>query len=76
MGGTAVAAALSTALGDATWSLSTGLGSCLIAGIYEVGRPERLSTEEADKLDEQYREFGESSPWISGAWFKSPWWCE
>lgn len=61
MSGTAVALALSTALGDATWSLSTGLGSCLIAGIYEVGRPERLSAEEADQLDEQYKDFCEPS---------------
>ena len=59
IGGTTVAMGLSAALGDATWSLSTGLGSCLIAGIYEVGRPERLSVEQADQLDEQYSDFGE-----------------
>lgn len=59
MGGSLVAMGLSSALGDATWSLSTGLGSCLIAGIYEVGRPDRLSAEEANDLDNQYRDFGE-----------------
>ena len=58
MGGSLVAAGLSSALGDATWSLSTGLGSCLVAGIYEVGRPDRLSADEANQLDEQYQDFG------------------
>ena len=67
MGGSLVALGLSSALGDATWSLSTGLGSCLVAGIYEVGRPDRLSAEEANQLDEQYNDFGKrfilSGPW-------------
>lgn len=59
VGGSLVAMGLSSALGDATWSLSTGLGSCLVAGIYEVGRPDRLSAEEANQLDEQFQDFGE-----------------
>ncbi len=64
MGGSLVASGLSSALGDATWSLSTGLGSCLVAGIYEVGRPDRLSPEEANQLDEQYADFGELFPFL------------
>jgi len=44
-------------LGDATWSVSTGLGSCLIAAIYEVGRPARLTVDEANVLQSQYQDF-------------------
>ena len=60
IGGTLVASGLSAALGDATWAVSTGLGSCLIAGVYEVGRPDRLTAGEADALEQQYQDFGGS----------------
>lgn len=59
VGGTLLASVLSAALGDATWSVSTGLGSCLIGGVYEVGRPDRLTVQEADHLEEQYQDFGD-----------------
>ena len=45
-------------LGDATWSVSSGIGTCAAAGLYEVGRPERLSGQEAETLDAQWQEFG------------------
>ena len=61
-GGALVAAGFSAALGDATWSVSTGLGSCLVAAIYEVGRPDRLSVDEANVLEEQYQDFGIPPP--------------
>lgn len=32
-------------LGDATWSLSTGIGSVMAGGMLEAGRPRRLSQE-------------------------------
>lgn len=56
--GASIAWAFSAALGDATWSVSTGLGCCFISAIYEVGRPDRLSSEEAQKLEDQYADFG------------------
>eukprot|EP00803_Ostreobium_quekettii_P010741 evm.model.scf_186.2 EVM.evm.TU.scf_186.2 scf_186:12967-16054(-) len=55
--GTVVAALFHAALGGATWGLSTGLGSCFAAGIYEVGRPRRLSREEFEKQEGQFAEF-------------------
>ncbi len=57
-GGVAVAAALSSALGgEATWAVSTGLGAVLAAGVYEVGRPQRLSAAQAVALDAQWTAF-------------------
>ena len=56
--GTSVAWGFSAALGDATWSVSTGLGSLFAAGIYEVGRPDRLSVQEAQELEDQWQVFG------------------
>ncbi len=44
--------------GDATWSVSTGLGACMAAGVYEVGRPRRVSAEEAADIDTRWRDFG------------------
>lgn len=45
------------ALGGATWGVSTGIGACVGAGVYEVGRPQRLSQEEAEELEQQWRDF-------------------
>ena len=59
LSGTTVAWILAAALGDATWSVSTGLGSCFLAAIYEAGRPERLTTEQAEEMEAKYQEFGE-----------------
>ena len=56
--GCGVAFALSAALGgEATWSVSTGVGAALAAGVYEVGRPARLSGAQAAVLDEQWVDF-------------------
>lgn len=56
--GCGVAAALSAALGgEATWSVSTGVGAVLAAGVYEVGRPARLSGQQAAALDDQWADF-------------------
>lgn len=45
--------------GDATWSVSTGLGACIAGAVYEVGRPKRYTAEEAAQLDAEWRDFGE-----------------
>ncbi len=37
-GGTATAALLSAGLGDATWSISSGIGALFAAAIFEVGQ--------------------------------------
>ena len=34
-----------------------GLGACMFAGMYEVGRPRRLSVEEAQTLKGQWQDF-------------------
>ena len=44
--------------GDATWSVSTGLGACIAGAVYEVGRPKRYTAEEAAQLDAEWRDFG------------------
>jgi hypothetical protein len=58
LAGAAVALGCSAALGgEATWSVSTGLGAALAAGVYEVGRPPRLSAAQAVALDAQWADF-------------------
>ena len=52
--------------GDATWSVSTGLGACMAAGVYEVGRPRRVTAEEAADIDTRWRDFGVHSLLLSG----------
>lgn len=44
-------------LGDATWSVSTGIGACFAAFVYEVGRPERLSKDDAIQLENIWQDF-------------------
>lgn len=44
-------------LGDATWSVSTGIGACFAAFVYEVGRPERLSRDDAIQLEAIWQDF-------------------
>lgn len=56
--GAAVAWAFQAGLGDGTWSISTGIGACMAAAVYEVGRPDRLNPEEAVELESQWQEFG------------------
>lgn len=55
--GVATAAVLETSLGDATWAVSSGLGACIAAGVYEVGRPTRLSKDQAVELEAQWQDF-------------------
>lgn len=55
--GVTVASFFDWAFGEATWSISTGLGSCLIAAVYELGRPKRLTVEEQMELDAQWSDF-------------------
>ena len=42
------------------WNLLAiaGIGSCFAAAIYEVGRPKRLSSNEAMELESQWQDFG------------------
>lgn len=54
-----VSLALEAMLGDATWAISTGIGSLFAAGLYEVGRPERLSVSELKELEKQWSDFKE-----------------
>ena len=53
-----VAWALSAALGgEATWSVSTGTGAVLAAGVYEIGRPKRLTGAQQESLEAEWRDF-------------------
>eukprot|EP01023_Acetabularia_acetabulum_P026028 TRINITY_DN2478_c0_g5_i3.p2 TRINITY_DN2478_c0_g5~~TRINITY_DN2478_c0_g5_i3.p2 ORF type:complete len:317 (-),score=39.80 TRINITY_DN2478_c0_g5_i3:263-1213(-) len=45
------------AVGDSIWSVSTGIGACFAAGVYDVGRPVRLSPQEAQVLEDQWQNF-------------------
>ena len=56
--GLTIAAVLENTLGDATWAVSSGIASCMAAGVYEIGRPQRLSSAEAVQLEEQWQVFG------------------
>jgi hypothetical protein len=56
--GVAIAAALDKGLGSATWGVSSGIATCLAAGVYELGRPERLSADKAVELEGLYQTFG------------------
>ena len=60
LAGTSVAWSLAAALGDATWSVSTGIGSCFLAAIYEAGRPDRLTADQAEEMEAKYQDFGET----------------
>jgi hypothetical protein len=56
--GFGVAFALNEGLGDATWGVSSGIATCMAAGVYELGRPTRLSAQQAVQLEEQWQVFG------------------
>lgn len=60
--GCSIALVLDTGLGDATWGVSSGIATCMAAGVYELGRPQRLSADEAVKLEEQWQVFGTPLP--------------
>lgn len=81
--GCSIAVALDTSLGDATWGVSSGIATCMAAGVYELGRPQRLSADEAIELEEQWQVFGAPSlptawesfeclPTATGAWCPHP----
>uniref|UniRef100_A0A7S3VVQ5 Uncharacterized protein n=1 Tax=Dunaliella tertiolecta TaxID=3047 RepID=A0A7S3VVQ5_DUNTE len=55
--GLGIAALFRAGLGDATWSTSSGIGACIAAGVYEVGRPKRLSVQDAQLLESQWQDF-------------------
>ena len=55
--GLATAAGLKVAFGGATWGVSTGLGACMAAGVFEVSRPQRISAGEKEILDAQFEDF-------------------
>ena len=55
--GVGAAAGLNLALGDGTWSVASGIGLCLSAGVYELGRPKRYTVDEARELDTQWVAF-------------------
>ena len=42
----------------------TGLGACMAAAVYEVGRPPRLTSEEAEALEAQWQDFGTASLFV------------
>ena len=55
--GFSIAFLLNQSLGDATWSVSTGIGACMGSAMYEASRPKRLNVEEAQRLEEQWKDF-------------------
>eukprot|EP00892_Ulva_mutabilis_P010735 jgi/Ulvmu1/8033/UM004_0270.1 len=55
--GCSIAVVLDTGLGDATWGVSSGIATCMAAGVYELGRPQRLSADQAVELEEQWQVF-------------------
>jgi len=57
--GILTAAVFELALEDSIWGISAGVGACFAAGLFEVGRPERLSPEQAKKLETQWQDFKE-----------------
>ena len=57
MSGVGTSAFLDASLGDVTWAVSSGIGSLFGAGLYEVGRPDRLSVDEAKILESQWQDF-------------------
>ena len=57
--GLLVSTLLSSSLGDSTWAISSGLGACFAAGVYEVGRPRRIEKDEAITLEAQWGDFNQ-----------------
>jgi uncharacterized membrane protein YgcG len=58
--GCLVSFGLEATLGDASWAVSTGIGSAIVAGVYEAGRPDRLSPAQLQVLELQWQDF---KPW-------------
>jgi len=57
--GAGIALVFNLLLDDSTWSVATGLGTLMAAGVYEVGRPRRLDVEEARELESQWVDFNQ-----------------
>lgn len=57
LSGASVALMLNLLLGEATWSVSSGIGLGLAAAVYELGRPKRYNLDEKAELDAQWRDF-------------------
>ena len=56
-------------------AIIAGIGSCFAAAIYEVGRPARLSSNEAMQLENQWQNFGKHSRSQSSHWLCNAIWC-
>ena len=55
--GTAIARSVDAACGDTTWGVASSMGALAGAGMYELGRPRRLSEEEREALDRKWADF-------------------
>ena len=55
--GAAAAAAFEATLGEATWSVSSGMGLLFSAGIFEAGRPRKLTVEEVQEREQNWEVF-------------------
>lgn len=55
--GVATAWGLEVLLGDSTWAVSTAIGSLVVSGVYEAGRPVRLSAAQLQLLELQWQDF-------------------
>ena len=55
--GTTLARGVDAACGDTAWGIASGFGALAGAGMYEVGRPRRLSPQEQEELDRKWADF-------------------
>lgn len=56
--GTGVTASLRALTeGDTTWAVSVAIGFAMVAGVYELGRPARLSRVDAERLERMWQDF-------------------
>ena len=55
--GAAVAGLFEATLGEATWSVSSGLGLCFLAAVFEAGRPKKLTVGEAKEREDNWQVF-------------------
>jgi len=55
--GVGVAYTLESSLGESTWGVSSGIGFAALSGVYELGRPERLTAVEVVEREERYQAF-------------------
>jgi len=55
--GVTITALLGASLGESTWAVSSGLGLCILAAVFEAGRPQQMSAEEAAVDEEHWQVF-------------------